>query len=692
MFNPLEAKKEALGKVHGAMTALEMFPEVQSSNSLPSMNMSNNPIELLVDFLKTTQGYDMIVEKLSEYIQYALPALEVTTKTILLSHIQTMLTCSIIPLITYDDVKYGVVFDLNATDLLNIFRYSPISKKPGVGKYYYFGCDEMSRESEVVNSRDLNAVLWYAKNHPNERIVWRDEKSIETPTEPVGTHKKQPKSNGIVTFEYNIRDNGLKDYTGNAQVMQEPIQNTLHCFLGCAKPIETAAGQNAKDEIANCQDILAAINETLDYMDELSKEIDKWYRKKRTDGLKMGREDGYFQMLNDDKALDLKKISQMKSYLTTGQLPDNPVIDVQNYTIGDMTIQTVEEEGKVIVFDTFLNGSIMVDGVELPKCQTSVSKLKMIFEKEAADQNGLAQYLDPRENYYYHKPLMIFNKDFIMSCQLYDRKVVTAQLIDAITKCFSLNFELSIEEKVVKAQIRDMVKRIIDTDDAIVNDCFFAFTNDQYNSMLNESELLRMGIKPFDNDRMRDAADPTDILNNLNNLSADASKEEVHSIIKGSIMEAVSSTNPHSLDEYEYNPNLNIIENLLQTLTEIIVMVVLSPKIYIILMMNLIIMGNKPEFNLQKFIEMFKQLILSLIRSIRDQILQFFYDEIMKILAEILKALGIRLSLEQYRYYIALLKQCIECFKLHAKEYDWAQDEVNYADIEEATRQVNEEC
>jgi hypothetical protein len=191
---------------------------------------------------------------------------------------------------------------------------------------------------------------------------------------------------------------------------------------------------------------------------------------------------------------------------------------------------------------------------------------------------------------------------------------------------------------------------------------------------------------------MRDAADPTDILNNLNNMSADASNEEVHSIIKGSIMEAVSSTNPHSLDEYEYNPNLNIIENLLQALTEIIVMVVLSPKIYIILMMNLIIMGNKPEFNLQKFIEMFKQLILSLIRSIRDQILQFFYDEIMKILEEILKALGIRLSLEQYRYYIELLKHCLDCFKLHSKEYDWVQDEVNYADIEEATRQVNEEC
>lgn len=692
MFNPLEAKKEALALVHGAMTALEMYPDVQSSNSLPSANMSYNPIELLVDFFKTTQGYDWIVDKLAEYIQYALPVLEVGTKTILLSNIQTMLTCSIIPIITYDDVKYGVVFDLNAIDLLNIFRYSPISKKLGVGKYYYFGCDEMTRESEVVRSKDLNAVLWYAKNHPNERVVWYDEKDRLVPTEPVGTHKKQPKSNGIVTFEYNIRDNGLKDYTGSAQYMQEPIQNTLHCFLGCAKPIETAAGQNAKDEIANCQDILAVINETLEYLDELTKEIDKWYRTKNTNALKMGMEDEYIQVLIDDKNNDLEKVSQMRTYLTTGELAQDPVIDVENYTIADMTINTIGDDGKVIVFNPLLNGSVTVEGLELPKCLTSVSKIKIIYEKTAADENGYMQYLNPRENYYYHKPLMTFNKDFIMSCQLYDRKVVTAQLIDAITKCFSLNLELSLEERVVKTQIRDMVKRVLENDDAIVNNCFFSFTNDQYNSMLNESELLRMGIKPFDNDRMRDAADPTDILNNLNNISEGATKEEVHSIIKGCIMEAVSSTNPHSTDEYEYNPNLNIIESLLQTLTEIIVMVVLSPKIYIILMMNLLIMGNKPEFNLQKFIEMFKQLILSLIRSIRDQILQFFYDEIMKILGEILKALGIRLSLEQYRYYIELLKHCLDCFKLHKNEYDWAQDEVNYADIEEATRQVNEEC
>lgn len=692
MFNPLEAKKEAMAKVHGAMTALEMYPEAQSSNSLPSMDMSNNPIDFLVDFFKTTQGYDWIVDKLAEYIQYALPVLEVGTKTILLSNIQTMLTCSIIPIISYDDIKYGVVFDLNAIDLLNIFRYSPISKKPGVGKYYYFGCDGMDRESEVVYSKDLNAVLWYAKNHPNERVVWFDEDGRNAPTEPVGIHNKQPRTNGIATFEYNIRDNGLKDYGGDAQSVQEPIHNTLHCFIGCARPIETSAGRNARDEIANCQDILAVLNETIELMDELANEVMTWYRAKNTNALKMGLDDSYFQTLNEDKSLDLRKINQIRTYLTIGELADNPVIRVENYTIGDLTLNTIGDEGKVIVFNEALNGSVTVQGTELPKCLASVSKIKMLYEKIAADEDGNAQYLDPRGNYYYHKPLMAFNKDFVMSCQLYDSKVVTAQLIDAITKCFSLNFEMSIEESVAKAQIRDMVKRVLDNDDAIVNDCFFAFTNDQYDSMLNESELLRMGIRPFDNDRMRDSADPNDILRNLNNLSEDASKEEVHSIIKGSIMEAVSSTNPHSANEYEYNPNLNIIESLLQSLTEIIVMTVLSPKVYIILMMNLIIMGNKPEFNLQKFVETFKQLILGLIRSIRDQILQFFYDEIMKILGEILEKLGIRLSLEQYGYHIELLKHCLDCLKQHRGEYDWAQDEVNYADIEEATRVINEEC
>lgn len=692
MFNALEAKKEAFGLIHGAMTALDMYPEVQSSNSLPSMNMSNNPIELLVDFLKTTDGYDKIVDKVSEYIQIAIPVMEVSTKAILLSNIQTMLTCSIVPLITYDDVKYGVVFDLNAIDLLNIFRYSPISKKSGVGKYYYFGCDGMSRESEVAYSSDLNAVLWYAKNHPNERVVWRDEKDRLAPTEPVGAGKKQPKSNGIVTFEYNIRDNGLKDYEGGAQLMQEPVHNALHCFVGCAKPIETADGENAKRGITDCQDILAVLNSTIEYMDELAEEVGKWYGKKRTDALKMGLGDDYIEMLGLDRSMDLRKISEMKTYLTTGVLADTPVIDVENYTISDMTLNTIGDSGKVVVFNQLLNGSIMAQGVERPKCLASVSSRKMTFEKVSADENGYAQYPDPRKNYYYHRPLMEFNKDFIMSCQLYDRKVVTAQLIDAITKCFSLDFELSIEETVMKAQIREMVRRVIETDDAIVNDCFFAFTNDQYDAMLNESELLRMGIRPFDNDRMRNSVNPTDILDKLNSISDDASQEEVHSVIKGCIMDAVSSTDPHEMDGYEYNPNLNIIENLIQTLTEIIVMVVVSPKVYIILMMNLMIMGNKPEFNLQKFIEMFKQLILALVRSIRDQILQYFYDELMKIVSELLKNYGTRLSLEQYQYHIALLRHCLDCLKLHGSEYDWVQDEVNYADIEEAAKQINEEC
>ena len=136
-----QTKEDVMSKVNSIMAAINLYPEINVTNTQLSFSSLPNPIDLLIDFFKTTMGYDYLIEKVSEYVAYAIPVLEVAVKGILLSNIRIMLSCSVNPLITEGMIRKGVVFDLNKIDLLNIFNYSPLDNSiTNPGRYYYFGC------------------------------------------------------------------------------------------------------------------------------------------------------------------------------------------------------------------------------------------------------------------------------------------------------------------------------------------------------------------------------------------------------------------------------------------------------------------------------------------------------------------------------------------------------------------------
>ena len=117
-----QQKEETLGKIDGAMTALNIYPQNQLSHTNLSSNQSSNPFEFVIDILKNTAGYDWIINTVSQYIGTVLPVLEYGVKTILISNIRTMLSCSINPLINREMILNGVYFDLCQTDILHRYE------------------------------------------------------------------------------------------------------------------------------------------------------------------------------------------------------------------------------------------------------------------------------------------------------------------------------------------------------------------------------------------------------------------------------------------------------------------------------------------------------------------------------------------------------------------------------------------
>jgi hypothetical protein len=125
-----------------------------------------------------------------------------------------------------------------------------------------------------------------------------------------------------------------------------------------------------------------------------------------------------------------------------------------------------------------------------------------------------------------------------MSLKLFDSKVVTAQLLDALTGCLSMDLHFSYEQLIIKNEVEKMVKAVIETDDAVISDCFFTFSNEEYDRLVKKAELMRQGLFTIDGEENTPIQiDAETILNSINNLSTAADKQEIQDIISGSLTE-----------------------------------------------------------------------------------------------------------------------------------------------------------
>lgn len=701
MANAKQIKEDAMAKVNSILTALDLYPNDTQLNTFQSINISLNPIDLIMDFFKSTKGYDWLINIIAGFVAFSLPALELSVKGVLLSHIQTMLSCSIKPFITEEMIRDGVVFDLNKIDLFNMFRYSPLDKSNNnPGKYYYFGCDKedgIEILDDVKYSRDFNAVLWYAKNTSGERIVWRREMDLDKPfnlaKKSVGggmfSWMKQVKSNGIVTIEFNDRSSGLTDAEHNGGLFTtEPMSNCVHLFIGCCAP---DSASDYSEEISQCTQKVSMFNDLIKTLDDKTEAVNTQTKSLRTEAIQRGATTEELNRISTNEISDLEIIKDIRDAI----YGDEPIIEV----LGKLT------------FDL----NVIHEQITIPQelSDTNITEQKrnkihyMVLEEEGGSN---LDYPSAKSNYYYRHPLFEWNTDLVQSMKLFDEKVVTSQLLDALTNCLKFsgglnangNVNIDIQSMFVQSQLRDLITKVIETDGGTVSDCFFSFTNDSYNALLNETELAKAGLLVNNETTVSNVPSVEDVMNGLNTLSAGASKEEIQSTVAGSIFSAASSTTPFiaGYDTYNvdvaanlgFNANMNIIDQLLTKLTYVIVSTIIQPKIYLILMANLKFMGNEPNFDLAKFMQQFKNMIIDLIREIRDQILEYFRQKMVEILQELVKSLAIKLTLEQYKYYINLIMHCIDCLKLHRNEYDWMQDDVNYADITELQQETNEEC
>jgi hypothetical protein len=693
MATAREMKEKTLATIDGALCVLDKLPKLDPTNIDISFNASVNPFELLLDMLKRTRGYDGMINILSKIIGWSVDALEPIVKGLIISNLKSYFTCSINPIIPDRLLEEGFVFDLKKIDVNGIMNYSPISSKAKFPYYYknpgefmYFGCEGFNTTDELINATDFDAFLWYVKNCTNSREVWLGVDQLneiredsDNKSRPNSTFTKQQKSDGIVTLEYNGRSSGLTKANGQAYDIQVPFNNCVHLFIGNVKSVSTSMVQEAYSPIPLIRENISKLHMIIDdakYFIDVIEDV--------------------LASLKENKNLTAEELKQLEIFCKTDITNLRTLIKAMKGSRRDDAPTVQDLMGDILVIDgetQVLLPLQSIDGelaIPASLVNTSIKEQERELKNEIGlraesvqTNNGAYRPIDM--NYYYRKPLFQFNYDYVMSLKIFDKKVVTAQLVDALTQCFTVNMSLSYEEALIRAEVERMVNDIVESDDTYVNDCFFSFTNDTYNDMLETTQMNHMGIHTDSNGNGR-VIDYDSIMDALNQVSEAATENDMSTAIEGALNVASASLlSTEETAERDFKGDITLIESFMTNLAAVLVRALISPKLYMLMAVNMRVMGDaNPNFDVGNFIRMNKNMMVSLIRSIRDELITLIMNEVMATLKDVAESLMAKLTVEQFQYYKNLLASCIECFRLFGTGIsDWNMDNVDYADIYE---------
>ena len=663
MANVKEVKSQALATIDAAMSILNKFPDLEDTSIELSFNTSTNPFQFLMDLLKSTSGYDKVITILSKFLVFELPVVEAAVKALLIAKLKDIISCSVNPFFTEEILREGIVFSAEEIDIADVLKYSPFDKK--VGQYFYFGLDEVEMPEDLINCDDMDAFIWYMINRANKRYVWKPKKYRKEDDEfrddypHNNDEEKLKKRDGIVTFEYYQRSQNLRDAYGNDYHLQTPYNNCLHVFIGDVREKEAKMSELRQ-------------NETNLY--EQEKDIKIFASKIENEQFKL-------DSLIDEK-LDLE------------DLLERGILDEENFKkeYEKVNNKIIKHQEKIRNLNNLREKAYAAKR----RFQNEIGIIKKQLE---TTRDQFFPFLNPTKNrnYYYGKTLIEWNIDYIMSLTLFEEKSLTARLLDALTAVLTIDLNLTYKQQLIKNEVKKMVNMITESDDLVVSDCFFTFSNDDYDAMSRQAELRKAGLLSINGDELSAVKVNTEkVLESLNAIAQSASKETMQTVIEGTITDLtkeLSDTTYEMTDNVNFGAQMNLIENLLDSLAYVLVCAVLSPKVYLLLLINLKIIGRQTNFDLKGFIDQYRQLIADLIRSIRDQLIEYLMREIMIIIGDLVKEITIKLSIEQARYYARLIKKLIDCFRRHGRDLDFNIDNVDYADIlETAEEPKNDEC
>lgn len=694
----IDTAKALIDKVITIMGIMESSPSL-------SLSFATNPIGFLLQLLKHLGiGYEDIRLWLVKFLIYVVPVLEISVKAILLTNLKKMVSCSVDPRIpdkfrkrhkepnnTNTPNEYGIDISIESIDLLDKLSVNPLSD---AGSEMYFGLEGVEDVYKFVRADDFDAFLWFVihkgkfPTSSKMRSVDEFKTSFSADTVTKSNSTEEAKTFlAPIDLNFNPQTKGSSSiFLGNTFAHNENKWPVSMCID--AKYDEN--NQIIKNTIVPVSDDWTSVNWYARQASQFGKNLGfgwsvNWKDKTATTRFRQGKKGRNY---SKEKALcNLQYIDQSST--------DGPLTGLVNnklrFTIlPKPMVHTPDIAGgeppwrfKRLLFDCDGNydgnGKYTVaeeTGIEIDK-----KSGKVMYENNEAFKAKLFET---------YKGLTVyeFNYDFVMSIKLFDAKVLATSLLDSLIDMrVGINLGLGAKHQAETEILKEIIKNIINTDDSAVSDCFYSFDNSKYDELLRKAEQKRAKKESFGNNS-HSIGDFSDVKEILKEYDANGELHEQIDIL-GRVITQASVNITEGLPEkdkfaVEYNFVFDLIENLVMALMK----AVLSPKVLLLLEVNQKLMGGTWEkFTLEDLIRAMSSMIKSIVKEVRDLVIQELLKLLLSQLQPIIAMLSSILLREQLENYADAITEIIRnCpfiwFKFGNRDQETKLDTVDYADID----------
>lgn len=308
------------------------------------------------------------------------------------------------------------------------------------------------------------------------------------------------------------------------------------------------------------------------------------------------------------------------------------------------------------------------------------------------------------------KTLFEFNKKYLDSITIFSPKTILINIINELLNGLpNVEINVGIDELYSEAVFKKMIDTIVTNDDMDINECYYTFSNEDWNRMLEDADLKRYNARKYGekantanvidkekvNDLLNEAAEESTVFEKTQKVTeAIYTAAKTHTVEYDLLSEEASINKQLTVD---FEVNTAWLYNIISTIIRPIVKAAMSPKVMALIIVNYEIAGalNLSEININSpmdtVLSFVKQKMLglfaALIKKIKDIVVKAVLDLFnKKIQPLITKYLAAKL-LEQLENYTDLLRQAMECIDIFGFPYLIGNgmrtdiEEVNYADI-----------
>ena len=301
---------------------------------------------------------------------------------------------------------------------------------------------------------------------------------------------------------------------------------------------------------------------------------------------------------------------------------------------------------------------------------------------------------------YFNASVYRFDWEYLQNIQILNPRLLLARFIEhlmGVTIAAASTVSMNIVRNEIQGKLSSAIKSIIMADDMEVEDCYKMFSNEDFDSLLNEMMLQKYKASEYNgettNARMHNTDEYAGMLDAINSNATTV----------GNISKIQRSVNQILLDpgtEFatEYNFEGRFDSSALQRLVWAVVMPIVeslfTPQVMLLMMVNFELLGitNINEALGQDFTKVINLLMnkiiglaKSIIRFIKDKIIELLIDLFREKVLPLLRDYMLMLYLEHITNWLVILLSAVKCLPLllpnfSSKEIGYIE-EVDYADI-----------